>query len=123
MLQLPHVIEVSFGVWRFRGLRRDPAPDCKTPLDHTSPTFQMPTRYRIAIWIYLEVPAITSARFLRRARGCLHPTVQKVEGRESTLRNWSSTSMSNQADAHLSFDLHPKQRQRLPTSSTLNSRA
>ncbi len=22
MLQLPHVIEVSFGVWRFRGLRR-----------------------------------------------------------------------------------------------------
>ncbi|MCQ1856356.1 hypothetical protein, partial [Neorhizobium galegae] len=36
------ILEVILNVWRFLGAGREPAPDCKTPLDHINPHFADP---------------------------------------------------------------------------------
>ncbi|MCJ9672820.1 MULTISPECIES: hypothetical protein [unclassified Neorhizobium] len=83
MLQLLDVFEVSFGVWRFRGLWRDPAPDCKTPLDQVIPHFANanthPHENLDRLRSGLQLPRRVSYAVFK---GSLHSKVEKVEGRK-----------------------------------------
>jgi hypothetical protein len=123
-LQFPQVIEVSFGVWGFRGLWRNPAPDCKMPLDHIIPHFsnanthpddnldrfrsrmQLPRRVSCAVF---EAPCI---RPVKKSRGGNQRRETGAQHRSPTMLTliWLSTSTRSSGQC-------------LPTSGTLNSRA